>query len=79
METLPKNGTHDSFTDNPRLLKDAVRDFEREYILDALKSFGNDKRRAALNLGISLSSFYRKIAEQGIVDEIEQAAGPRTN
>ena len=47
-------------------LKDAVRDFERQYIYRALERFGFDKLRAAKALGLSQSSLYRKLAELDI-------------
>jgi len=42
-------------------LKDSVRTYERALIIDALKVNGNDKRKVAKLLGISLSSLYRKL------------------
>lgn len=46
-----------------RPLKDSVRDFERQVIVEALKHNHDDKRKVARMLGISLSSLYRKITE----------------
>jgi DNA-binding NtrC family response regulator len=49
-------------------LKDSVRTYERALIIDALKVNGNDKRKVAKLLGISLSSLYRKLRELSIED-----------
>jgi len=46
-----------------RPLKDSVRQYEREVIQAALKAYGDDKRRVAKLLDISLSSLYRKISD----------------
>ena len=46
-----------------RPLKDSVRQYEREVIQAALKAFGDDKRKVAKLLDISLSSLYRKISD----------------
>jgi len=45
-------------------LKDAVHEYERIVITEALKEHGEDKRDVAKLLGISLSSLYRKIGEE---------------
>ena len=45
-------------------LKDAVHEYERIVINEALKEHGEDKRNVARLLGISLSSLYRKIGEE---------------
>ncbi|GEM_PF-966888 len=47
-------------------LKDSVRAYERSVIVDALRVNGNDKRKVAKLLGISLSSLYRKLRELSI-------------
>jgi two-component system response regulator PilR (NtrC family) len=44
-------------------LKDAVRNFERQFIQQTLSSCGQNKETAAKILGVSLSSLYRKIEE----------------
>ncbi len=49
-----------------RRLRDAVRAFERDYIVRTLRDCGGDKRAAADVLGIGLSSLYRKLDEYGI-------------
>jgi transcriptional regulator with PAS, ATPase and Fis domain len=46
-----------------RPLKDSVREYEREVIHAALKAYGDDKRKVAKLLDISLSSLYRKISD----------------
>lgn len=45
-------------------LKDAVHEYEKIVITEALKEHGEDKRSVAKLLGISLSSLYRKIGEE---------------
>jgi two-component system response regulator PilR (NtrC family) len=47
-------------------LRDALRAYERIHIETVLRRAGNDKRRAADLLGLSLSSLYRKLNELGI-------------
>ncbi|RPI06916.1 MAG: sigma-54-dependent Fis family transcriptional regulator [Ignavibacteriae bacterium] len=44
-------------------LKDAVRNFERQFIQQTLSACGQNKEAAAKVLGVSLSSLYRKIEE----------------
>jgi len=44
-------------------LKDAVRNFERQFIQQTLSACGQNKETAAKVLGVSLSSLYRKIEE----------------
>ena len=55
-------------------LKDSVRTYERALIIDALKVNGNDKRKVAKLLGISLSSLYRKLRELSI-DDLDEGVG----
>jgi len=43
-----------------------IREMEREMILRALEETGQDKRRAAALLGISLKTLYNKLAKYGI-------------
>jgi DNA-binding NtrC family response regulator len=43
-----------------------IREMEREMILRALEETGQDKRRAAQLLGISLKTLYNKLAKYGI-------------
>jgi DNA-binding NtrC family response regulator len=54
---------------NGRRLKDAVRAFEREYIMLRLKENQFDKRKTAEELHIALSSLYRKLSELHIGEE----------
>jgi DNA-binding NtrC family response regulator len=56
---------------NGRRLKDAVRAFEREYIMLRLKENQFDKRKTAEELHIALSSLYRKLAELHIGEQEE--------
>ena len=44
-------------------LKDAVKNFERQFIQQTLSAYGQNKETAAKALGVSLSSLYRKIEE----------------
>ena len=48
---------------NGRKLKDAVRAFERSYIMLRLRENQFDKRKTAEELHIALSSLYRKLSE----------------
>ncbi len=62
-----------------RSLKEAVRVFERNLIMDELQRNNFDKRRVAKLLGISISSLYRKLAELSIDDresELMETSGP---
>ena len=56
-------------------LKESVRTYERALIIDALRVNGNDKRKVAKLLGISLSSLYRKLRELSIEDMAEGHEG----
>jgi len=47
-------------------LKEAIRQFERHYIQQALSNHGHNKEETARALGISLSSLYRKFDELSI-------------
>jgi transcriptional regulator with PAS, ATPase and Fis domain len=44
-------------------LKDAVKNFERQFILQTLVAHHQNKEVAARALGVSLSSLYRKIED----------------
>jgi transcriptional regulator with PAS, ATPase and Fis domain len=44
-------------------LKEAVRAFERDVIVEALKENNDDKRKVAQLLGLGVSSLYRKLTE----------------
>jgi len=50
-------------------LKEAVHRFEKKFIMRTLLKTKNDKRLAAQQLGLSLSSLYRKLTELGIEGE----------
>ena len=56
-------------------LKDAVHEYEKIVITEALKEHGEDKRNVSRLLGISLSSLYRKIGEE-MPQEIEEKKAP---
>ena len=56
-------GTTSSATYGDQTLKEAVKDFERVFIRQALSKHGNNKEETAKALGMSLSSLYRKIEE----------------
>ena len=51
------------------LLKEARRDFEREFIMRKLKEFGGNIARTAEAIGIERSHLYRKIKSYGIEHE----------
>jgi transcriptional regulator with PAS, ATPase and Fis domain len=55
-------------------LKDAVHEYEKAVITEALREHGEDKRSVARLLGISLSSLYRKIGEEMPVEAEEKKA-----
>jgi len=42
-------------------LKQAIADFERRYIEETVRDCADDKKEAALKLGISVASLYRKL------------------
>lgn len=47
-------------------LEDAIKRFSRQHIVNVLESSGGDKKQAAKDLGLGLSSLYRKLEELGI-------------
>lgn len=53
-------------------LKDALRSFERQHILASLKRHEWDKNETARQLGIGLSSLYRKLDELKIPKDTEE-------
>ncbi|MBI5464150.1 MAG: sigma-54-dependent Fis family transcriptional regulator, partial [Ignavibacteriales bacterium] len=53
-------------------LKQAVRNFERQYILQVMAQHGGNKDEVAKELGVSLSSLYRKIEEYGQPQKSEE-------
>jgi transcriptional regulator with PAS, ATPase and Fis domain len=62
---IARNGSAESVvTDDD--LKGAMRVYERSHISNVLDRLEGDKRAAAEQLGISLSSLYRKIDELGL-------------
>lgn len=58
-------------------LKDAVRQFERQHILAGLKRHGYDKAETARQLGIGLSSLYRKLDELKIPKDLQEPEATR--
>lgn len=52
-------------------LREALRQFERQHILDSLHRHDYDKNECARHLGIGLSSLYRKMEELGIAKQEE--------
>ncbi len=56
-------------------LKDATKNFERHYIEQTLQRHSNNKESAAQELGISLSSLYRKMEELNI--PVKQSSVPQ--
>ncbi len=51
------------FTQDSKKLKDKLKEFEKYYIEQQLANFNSDKEKTAIELGISISSLYRKIEE----------------
>ncbi len=75
---LPSNllqHTHPSEKAGP--LKEAVREFEREYINRILQATNGDKGLAAELLGVSVSSIYRRLqaCEDEVVGHRDTAGG----
>ena len=61
---VPRLGPNPAAHATARLdLREAVRQFERQHVRDALADTGGDKREAARRLRISLASLYRKLTE----------------
>jgi len=58
----------------PRDLREAVRRFERQHVMEVVAEARSDKREAAHVLGISLASLYRKLSP-AIDDEPAPAPG----
>lgn len=56
-------------------LKDAMRQFERQHILASLKRHNYDKAETARQLGIGVSSLYRKLDELEIPKNLGEASG----
>ncbi len=52
-------------------LKEAVRAFERDVIVEALKANNNDKRKVAQLLGMGVSSLYRKMTELSLEEDVQ--------
>jgi two-component system nitrogen regulation response regulator NtrX len=50
----------------PGTLKEARKDFEREFILRKLNEFGGNMARTAESIGIERSHLYRKVKSYGI-------------
>lgn len=55
------------------LLDDAVKRFSRSHIVKVLDSTGGDKKKAAKELGLGLSSLYRKLEELEIASKREDS------
>jgi len=62
---LPPNlmGSNETCQTSHGRLKDALRQFERQYIIKVLEQVNHDKKAAAQILGVSQSSLYRKLSE----------------
>ncbi|MCP4724612.1 MAG: sigma-54-dependent Fis family transcriptional regulator [bacterium] len=68
-EDLPPSMVRDSHTQSieiPTILKDAMKIYERNHITTELLKHNNNKELTAKNLGISVSSLYRKMVESNI-------------
>ncbi len=55
-------------------LKEALRQFERQHIVYSLRRHNYDKNETAKQLGIGISSLYRKLDELGIPKNIDASA-----
>ncbi|MHC4854879.1 MAG: sigma-54-dependent transcriptional regulator [Planctomycetota bacterium] len=58
--------------EHDKTLQEALRHFEKEYILGILKKHKGDKAQAAGELGIGVSTLYRKISELEMNADIER-------
>jgi DNA-binding NtrC family response regulator len=58
--------------DQDESLQDALRSFEKQYILRILKKYKGDKALAAKELGVGVSTLYRKISELEMNADIER-------
>jgi DNA-binding NtrC family response regulator len=74
VEDLPfaKGGDDEANGDD---LKEALRQFERQHIIHCLRRCGYDKNEAAKQLGIGVSSLYRKMDELEIPKNPDEPAG----
>lgn len=64
-DLVPTSQSSSSFSSSSKELKEAVRLFEQAHIRHVLNLCKDDKRLAAKELGISLSSLYRYLGEPG--------------
>ncbi|MDR7072669.1 PAS domain S-box-containing protein [Fictibacillus barbaricus] len=55
-----------------KTLTDQLDEFEKEILIEALKTFDGNKTRAAKSLGISLRNFYYKLEKYGIDDKVRK-------
>jgi transcriptional regulator with PAS, ATPase and Fis domain len=53
-------------------LTDRLDEFEKELLIEALKTFDGNKTRAAKSLGISLRNFYYKLEKYGIDEKVRK-------
>jgi two-component system response regulator PilR (NtrC family) len=58
-------------------LKDALRQFERQHIIQTLRRHGYEKTQTASHLGIGISSLYRKLDELQIPKNLEELDAQR--
>ena len=75
--TQPSSGTSIAFRSEGDL-RDQLRQFEATQIRRAIEATGGDRRQAAQQLGIGLSSLYRKIEEferQGLIQAVADNVG----
>ncbi|MCY2954141.1 MAG: sigma-54 dependent transcriptional regulator [Planctomycetota bacterium] len=60
-------------------LKEALRQFERQHILASLRRHNYDKVETARQLGIGVSSLYRKLDELSIPKNVGEADAPKND
>jgi PAS domain S-box-containing protein len=53
-------------------LTDQLDEFEKELLIEALKTFDGNKTRAAKSLGISLRNFYYKLEKYGLDEKVRK-------
>ncbi|MGA2499728.1 MAG: sigma-54 dependent transcriptional regulator [Tepidisphaeraceae bacterium] len=75
IEDMPFN-TQGIADDTGEELKEALRQFERQHILGSLRRHDYDKAETARQLGIGISSLYRKMDELGIPKNVGEQGEP---
>jgi DNA-binding NtrC family response regulator len=72
LEGVPAPSNHASVSPQP--LMDAIRETERRYLQEVLRSVGGQKQRAAEILGISRKTLWKKLKQLGLEQGEPRAA-----